>query len=306
MDGVKGEKRMVSDGVQLTVVTGKEPRWVSCDIHGNLYFTDQSSNTIFKLDYATIGEIASEKFSASDLQTIQEAEEEELAQAEAAEALAKSGNNLPQTPAPPPKPIIHALYEKAANPHVMKPSGIATNGIQLFWGNEKKGETAGSIVQGEVHPVAPAVSGDSEDTEGAPTFTTKQISMNSAAVFGVALTPSYIIYGEETQNVYGVKYSGGAVTTFTDKIQAPRGIAYDGDATAYVADQGSHAVYSFPCGTLAPVDISRVIGFHDVFGLAIISENDPAWHLTPNSGAQSLRLCSILLLLPMLFSSLIA
>merc|ERR1719158_1732700 len=89
VDGTFGEKKILTDGVQLTVVTGKEPRWVSCDIHGNLYFTDQSSNTIFKLDYATIGEIASEKFQASDLQTVQEAEEEELAQAEAAEALAR-------------------------------------------------------------------------------------------------------------------------------------------------------------------------------------------------------------------------
>merc|ERR1719191_1963697 len=86
-DGGAGEKKIISDGVQLTVVTGKEPRWVACDIHGNLYFTDQSVNQIFKLDYATIGEIASEKFSASDLQTVQEAEEEELAAAEAAEKL---------------------------------------------------------------------------------------------------------------------------------------------------------------------------------------------------------------------------
>merc|ERR1719321_696220 len=283
MDGVKGEKKIVSDGVQLTVVTGKEPRWVSCDIHGNLYFTAQSSNTIFKLDYATIGEIASEKFSASDLQTIQEAEEEELAQAEAAEALAKSGNNLPQTPAPPPKPVIHTLYEKAANSHVVKPSGIATDGVQLFWANEKNGDKAGSIVEGDEHAVAPAVGGDSEDSEGAPTFTTKAISMNSASAFGVALTPSYVIYGGETQNVYGVKYSGGAVTTFTNKIQQPRGIAYDGDATAYVADQGSHAVYSFPCGLMAGVGISRIVGFHDVYGLAIINENDPAWNQRPKS-----------------------
>lgn len=293
-DGSFGEKKIISDGVQLTVVTGKVPRWVACDIHGNLYFTDESSGSVFKLDYETIQEIAGEKFSASDLQTVQEAEEEALAQAEAAEKLAKSGNNLPQTPAPPPKPIIHVLYEKSANPHVVKPSGIATNGVQLFWGNEKGGEKAGSVVQGEVHPVAPAVGGSSEEGgEGAPTFTTHPLAMNSGEVFGVALTPSYIIYTEGTKNVYGVKYSGGAVTTFTDKIQAPRGIAFDGDATAYVADQGSQAVYSFPCGLLAPAGISRIVGFHDVFGLAILTENDPAWHLTPKGGANSLSVFSI-------------
>jgi len=294
VDGSAGEKKLISDGVQLTVVTGKEPRWVSCDIHGNLYFTDQATGgggAVFKLDYATIQELASEKFTAADLQTVQEAEEEELAQAEAAEKLAKSGNKLPQTPAPPPKPIIHILYEKSANPNVYKPSGIATNGVDLFWGNEKGGDSAGSVVEGEVHPVAPATSGDSE--EGAPTFTTKSISMNSGEVFGLALTPSYIIYGEGTQNIYGVKYSGGAVTTFTNKLQAPRGIAYDGDATAYVADQGSQAVYSFPCGILAPVGITRIVGFHDVYGLAILNENDPAWHLSAKGGANSLRFFSI-------------
>jgi len=296
-DGAFGEKKMVSDGVQLTVVTGKEPRWVACDIHGNLFFTDQTSNSVFKLDYATIQELASEKFSASDLQTVQEAEEEELAQAEAAEKLAKSGNNMPQTPPPPPKPIIHVLYQKSENPNVFKPSGIATNGVNLFWANEKGGDKAGSVVEGEVHPIAPPTGGgddgSGEDSEGAPLFTTKQVSGNSAAAFGVALTPSFIIYGDETQNVYGVKYSGGAVTTFTNKIQAPRGIAFDGDATAYVADQGSQAVYSFPCGILAGVGISRIVGFHDVFGLAILNENDPAWHLSPKSAAHSGRLLGI-------------
>jgi DNA-binding beta-propeller fold protein YncE len=290
-DGQFGEKRLVSDGVQLTVVNNREARWCSCDIHGNLYFTDQSSNSVFKLDYATIEELASEKFGASDLQTVAEAEEEELAQAEAAEKLAKSGNNMPQTPPPPPKPIIHILYEKTENPNVMKPSGVATNGVNLFWANEKGGDSAGSVVEGEVHPIAPPVSGG-EDSEGAPLFTTRQLAGNSQAAFGVALTPSFIIYGDETQNVYGVKYSGGQVTTFTNKIQAPRGLAFDGDATAYVADQGSQAVYSFPCGILAPVGISRIVGFHDVFGLAILNENDPAWHLSPKSAANSLRLLS--------------
>lgn len=295
-DGTMGEKKIITDGVQLVVVTGKEPRWCSCDIHGNLYFTDQTSNGIFKLDFGTIEEIASERFSASDLQTVQEAEEEELAAAEAAEKLAKSGNELPQTPPPPPKPIIHVLYEKAQNPNVVKPSGIATNGVQLYWANAKGGEKGGSVVEGEVHPVAPPVAGDSEGsegTEGAPLFTTTKLSSNAAAAFGVALTPSYIIYGDETQNVFGVKYQGGAVTTFTNQIQAPRGIVFDGDATAYVADQGSQAVYSFPCGILAPVGISRIVGFHDVFGLAILNENDPAWHLSPKAAANSLRFFGI-------------
>jgi hypothetical protein len=311
-DGVKGEKKIISDGVQLTVVTGKEPRWCTCDIHGNLYFTDQSSNSIFKVDYGTIGEIAAEKFKAEDLQTVQEAEEEALAQAEAAEKLAKSGNKLPQPAPPPPKPIIHALYAAGTAPNVVKPSGIATNGVRLYWANEKNGDKEGSVVEGEVHPVAPPVADDSTtqgDEDAAPPephFEDKAVAKNAAGAFGVALTPSYILYGDETQYVYGVKYSGGAVSTFTSKIQQPRGIVYDGDATAYVADQGSQAVYSFPCGLLpgGSVGISRIVGFHDVFGLAIINENDPAWHLSAKAGAHCVRFFSIIL--ACLYGSLLA
>lgn len=281
---VKGDT-LFSDGVQLPVITGRQVRWLAVDQHGNVYFSDQAANAVYKLDFATIQEMAMGTFTAGDLKTVREKEAEEEAEIAATEAVASDGSALPQLPPPPPKPVIHTLYEASANPHVSKPSGIATNSEVIFWGNEYGGLDKGTVVEGEVTPKAPATSGATEggagaETEGAPTFTTNMMAQNVGQAFGVALTSDAVLYTDVAQYVYGVRFSGGTPATFTDKLQQPRGIVFDGDSTAYVADRGGHAIFSFPCGRLQGTSITRIIDFHDVFGLAILSETDPAWTAT--------------------------
>lgn len=288
---VMGEE-LITDGVQLTVVSGREPRWVSVDMYGDLYITDQGSNAVYKLPYVTIQGLEQGTYTAADLRTVSEAEEEALVAAQSARSnLRYLAEHAPPTPEPEPRPIMITLYEASLSPHIARPSGIVANGIHVFWGNEASGTARGSVVEGNVLPVTAATAAPPTNSDATAAVETepasnpsRSLAMNAETVFGVTMTHNAIIYTDRAQYIYGVPLHPGpladtasGVVTFTDGIEAPRGIVWDGDGTVYVADQGGNAIYSFPCGRLAPTSVSRVVDLHNVFGLALFSSNDPAY-----------------------------
>jgi len=267
---------LMTTGVQLTVVTGNIPRWVAVDMNQNLYYSDPENGMVGKLDYGTMQQIASGEIKAEDLITRAEKEEEALAAAEAAANLAAKNEDIPPTAPPQPQPEKVMLYQKGANPHVHRPSGVATNGVQVFWGNEAAGIAVGSIIAGETNPVAPATASGGEG-QSSQAFSSTVLAQNANKVFGVALTHNSVVYSDAARSVYGVPVGGGPVATFTDQLEAPRGLVWDGDGTMYVADQAGNVVYSFPSGKLAATQTSRVVDLHDAFGLALLGENDPGF-----------------------------
>jgi DNA-binding beta-propeller fold protein YncE len=270
------EGKLMTTGVQMTVVSGKVPRWVAVDMHQNLYYSDPENGLVGKVDADTIDQIAAGEITAEDLVTRQEKEEEALANAEAQANLAQM--KMPPTAPPEPKPEMMMLYQKGANPHVARPSGIATNSVNVFWGNEASGTTAGAIVSGEVDPQAPAVAlSGGESGQSSQAFSSTVLAVNTNKVFGVTITHNAVVYSDAARSVYGVPMTGGPVATFTDQLEAPRGLAWDGDGTVYVADQAGSVVYSFPSGKLAATQTSRVVTLHDAFGVALLSELDPGF-----------------------------
>ena len=62
------------------------------------------------------------------------------------------------------------------------------------------------------------------------------IAKNSNKVYGVCLSQNNVFYTNTQTFLYGVKKSGGAIATISDKLLGPRGCAWDGDGTIYVAD----------------------------------------------------------------------
>lgn len=250
-----------SDGRQLVVVSGVEPMWVSVDQKGNLYYSEKLNNQVMRVNVATIERLESEEMQAASLRTLSEAEEEALLKMHEEKAIMDAGGpTLPPTEGN----VIDTLYSAAGGvPAVSAPSGIVVDGENMvLWGNEAAGTTHGSVVSGSIGAV-----------RGADTV--HVLADNTNNVFGLAASSNALFFTTNTQYVYGMKRHGGEVVTMTDSLQAPRGLAWDGDGTMYVADQAGSMVYSFPSGRLKPTHTSRVTQLHDAFGLAILSSTDP-------------------------------
>lgn len=281
------KRKMITDGIQLPIVEDVAARWLSVDPQqGHLFYTDQDRNSINKVDFETIKRIMNGDFAASDLNYIAEAE------AQAAEAVllaAKKGKRAP----PVPKPEIRELYSKASgDQHISKPAGLSTNGDDVFWGNEADGVSAGSLVEGETRPRAAPINvktaamvdtGGESSTETAGITTYPKVhATNENKVFGVVVTHNAVIYTAEKSSVYGVPRGGGPVATFTETMETPRGMVWDGDGTVYVADQVGSTVYSFASGILPDAsnqpEMKRTVSLNDAFGVALLTEDDPGFN----------------------------
>lgn len=92
------------------------------------------------------------------------------------------------------------------------------------------------------------------------------------------------------------------MATFTEQLEAPRGLAWDGDGTVYVADQAGSAVFSFPSGKLAATQTSRVVDLHDAFGLALLGEQDPGFAEAKGQAATTGFLWGAILVMAAMFT----
>lgn len=269
-EGDDGSYSLVTDGDRLTVVENKLSRWVAVDNSGDLYFTDDEANSVNKITADVMDQIAQGIFQGRDLVTVSESILESEAAAAASSELAAGATT---TEAPSPEPRILAFYEAAANPHVALPGGILTDSISLYWAN---GANAGSVVQGSTHPEAPV--GLAHGARAA-SFETTVVANSTGPVFGVSKTHNLIIY-TSGGSVYGVSRNGGDPIAFTNGLEQPRGLVWDGDSTIFVADQAGNTVYSLPCGRLSEsMPLAHAFDFNDVFGLALLEGTDPAFEI---------------------------
>jgi hypothetical protein len=250
---------LVSDGKQVTIVEGQEVVWVSVDSHGNLYYTTALTNEVLMVERPVLSKIQSDEILASSLKT-ESQHAADVAKELAATKLLEQ-ENLP-TPRPTIKPTIHVLYSKMeGEDSASAPAGIAADGINVYWGNGASGTTLGSLITGSRHPA-----------DGQAVI---KLATNTNTAYGVTTSSNAVFYTDKTQFVYGVKKAGGTPEKMTTQLQSPRGLAWDGDGTVFVADQAGSIVYSFPSGRIAPAGLSRTTALHDAFGLAIISKDDP-------------------------------
>merc|ERR1719420_1306146 len=159
----------------------------------------------------------------------------------------------------------HVIYDGAFHAEVNRPGGVATDNFDVFWSNKAVGTQVGSLIRGAEEP-----------KEAAHVLT--KITQNSNKVYGVCLAGNNVFYTNTQKFLFGVKKSGGAIATVSDGLLAPRGCAWDGDSTVYVADKSANTIYSFAGNmhNLAPARLTKFATFDDAFGLAVVQGSAPA------------------------------
>jgi hypothetical protein len=172
-----------------------------------------------------------------------------------------------------PQPMAHAtsVYDGEKNDEVDSPGGITTDNFKVYWTNKAKGTQVGSVVAGVSNP-------DPDST-----VALSKITSNVNEVNGVCLAMNNLYYTGRVEEpvkksvLYGVKKTGGAFATITDKLLAPQGCVWDGDSTVYVAD--GESIYGFPAnmGLLQATTLRKVALYTDgAFSLAMIQASSAA------------------------------
>jgi hypothetical protein len=152
-------------------------------------------------------------------------------------------------------------------PAVSSPGGIvsAPGSGTVYWVNTASGNSKGSLVVG-----------DFTDGFTSVLATTGDIS------HGICMTEKNIFYTADTQTVYGVKRAGGNPIAVTTQLTKPRGIAYDGDGTVYVADKTHGKIYSFPANmdNLMETDLAEEGDVEGAYGVTVFLY-DPNYEKQP-------------------------
>lgn len=153
------------------------------------------------------------------------------------------------------------IYEKGTHEAVSSPGGIDTDNFFVFWLNKASGTSLGSVVRGPSTPTS--------DTNVPPVTALAKNTMKS---YGVCLANKHAFYSDEQNNFYVVPRKGGDAATVSTSLDEPRGCAFDGEGTVYVADKGLNAVYSFGANAVSFTPATRMDKAADLqgaFGVAM-------------------------------------
>lgn len=223
----------VNKGEQFVVVRDVTPRWVTVDEKGTLLCTDEGRNLIAEVSAAGLA-----KLGEKDL----------------------DGNYV--------HPNFLKLYDHTQTKQVDRPGGIAAEGNHVFWGNRVQGRPFGSLLSAPEDP-------EFEMEHGMPR-NIHALSSNVDKVYGVCATPSLVFYTGGRRSVYGAKPgshdSQASKTVFLSDYAMPRGCAWDGDNTVFLADTGSDTVWSFSSSdhSLGVTQASKSFKVKDPFGIAVL------------------------------------
>jgi len=169
-------------------------------------------------------------------------------------------------------PKVKQAYAAKEDDPLNRPQGLAADGFHLFWANGQPGQ--GTIVRGLADPLG----------QGSYKGDVVQLTDNVDEAFGVCLSSSRVFYTSRTAKLYSVRPGGGPPTLMTDRLQEPRGCAFDGEGTVFVGDAQAGAVYAFPSGS-GRIGRHRLVKALDVpgaYGLATF--NSHAWRLAHTLG----------------------
>merc|ERR1719356_843038 len=130
------------------------------------------------------------------------------------------------------------------SPQLFEPSGVRVDKFSIFWGNYLRGPGTGAVVRSSM--AVPATGGQEE---------VQPLANNvpgTSVVTSLAVTPASVFYSVEGANltggtIYGVSKGKAGIDCGGDgrlcpqiaTLDAPTSMAWDGDATIYVASGGS-------------------------------------------------------------------
>lgn len=290
---------LLTDGTFVVVAQNVTAEWVAVDLAGDVIYSDVAQQSINRIPFNTVGLISDGEFGAADLTVVDEQTMEALARQDAQQAQnAGNAQDVRPTDAPTAQHKILSVYQASVNPHVSAPSGVATDGVRLYWANSLGGMDKGTAVMGEVSPTLNKGAGDANQA-----FHSRPLTNASASASGIAASSTMVFYScvdGGTGTVYGIqKY--GEVLPFATGMASPKGLVWDGDQTVFVADTDADVVYSFPVGRLVDnAPLTKSVFLKGAFGLALMSAQDAAFNVRSASSVVSvwplLGLLSLLLL----------
>jgi len=243
--------QLATAGVQLSIMDNVNTSWVFVDLNGDVFYTDETKNTINRIPLETIELLVSGQASASQVSFIS--------------LKSYSGSSSSDDA------VAFTIYEGSINPHVSTPSGVASDGARLYWTNADGGLKNGSSMEGLANPRL---------SSGSSYYPSMVLSNATNTGYGIAKSSKLVFWTSDDGGrgqVNGVT-SMGTTFSFAQGLSRPRGITWDRDQTMYVADKAAGAVYSLPVGrvmTNAPLTKSAVLT--GAYGVAIFGEFDKAW-----------------------------
>uniref|UniRef100_A0A7S4R9E6 SMP-30/Gluconolactonase/LRE-like region domain-containing protein n=1 Tax=Alexandrium monilatum TaxID=311494 RepID=A0A7S4R9E6_9DINO len=277
--------KLQTDGTRLTIMANRLVGGLTVDVYGTVFFTDETSSSVNKIPARMVERLGAADLLAEDLRIVPEEKLENISSAHAADAMVARSE---ATTTEPPRQALTAqsLYEAGASPHVSGPTGVASDGMRLFWANGLLGRRAGVVVEGQASPEVPPLTLPG----GRPAhFPTAVVASNTDAAYDLVQAGGMLLFSGEYRGsgvVFGVDKSGGPVFRCVSGLGKPRGLAWDGDGTAYVADEGGSRVYSFPVGRHADgAPVTPAVDFSGAHGLALVSREDEAWSFMQTSPA---------------------
>jgi len=234
-------------GNMETVATGVEVRSVSVDGVGNVWFTDESQQRVMRVTAQMV----------------------------------ENGVKTPQI-----------VYSSSEFEEVRSPGGIALDSFFVYWLNKAEGQKVGTLIKGKQNPDIEIVSATPSDSSNATNTSGNATSLmqvassghhasltglayNAEKCYGVCLSHVNAFYTDEFKNLYGVPRTATArdeVITISTAFEEPRGCAYDGDSTVYVADKAKNAIYEFAANMdhLHPGSvITKAADLQGAFGVAV-------------------------------------
>jgi hypothetical protein len=211
------------------IYSGSYVSWIAVDSIGNLFFSDEDTSTIFKV-------------SADELIKTSRPNSDAYYPAFDLNCPGEYGTETPNT-------VVVYSRDQTKTSEVSGPGGLAVDNFHVIWGNKQLGTQVGSVVKGY---------------ETSTTEKVKQpvkIALNTERVYGICIAGNNVYYTDKRTNLYGVKKHGGGIATISESMKGPRGCAWDGDGTIYVADMEGGKVKSFPANmlNLAPQKLKDVV-----------------------------------------------
>ncbi|CAD7924318.1 unnamed protein product [Amoebophrya sp. A120] len=256
----KMRKSLKIRGDRVVVAEDLRTAWLDLDHDGNLYFT--SGSVVNKIDNSLLKDLFAGVLTASDLKT----------QSEVAAFYAAQQSQAEASNAPPPvtQPVIVQLVSGLS-----APTGIVTNGDQLYWGQANIANNTAEIVAAAATPTGP----DHRKTKLAYTVQPRieGVAMNHNSIFFAA--GGKVLKVPQSNNM---QQNGVPAVPIAENLGNPRGLAWDHDGTLYIADGGastsgatgsmiSGMVYAVPSGATAVAPTQEVVPVDGAYGVTVIS-----------------------------------
>lgn len=168
------------------------------------------------------------------------------------------------------EPTSEVLYNGATVSTVSAPGGVATDDLHTYWVNKQNGKQVGSVMRAMSSASSPSL------LQGGLASSVQSLASNSDKSYGLCVAMGNVFYTQPDRLVYAVKKGGGSPVLVSDRLTNPRGCAWDGDGTVYVADRGANSVYSFAGNMhqLSTAQLSVAAKADDAFGVAVYTARD--------------------------------